>query len=74
MVHVRWGCWDGWQMAGSPVALTRHLNAFPRCSSVSTSLLWWLVVNLANIYSELDGRHEPVNPLEAFGQMAELAN
>ena len=32
-----------------------------------------LVVNLANIYSELDGQHEPVNPLEAFNQMAELA-
>ena len=32
-----------------------------------------LVVNLANIYSELEGRHEPVNPLEAFTQMAELS-
>ncbi len=32
-----------------------------------------LVVNLANIYSELDGAHEPVNPLVAFQQMAELA-
>jgi glyoxylase-like metal-dependent hydrolase (beta-lactamase superfamily II) len=32
-----------------------------------------LVVNIANIYGELDGSHEPVNPLEAFQQMAELA-
>ncbi|HEY2719606.1 MAG TPA: MBL fold metallo-hydrolase [Solirubrobacteraceae bacterium] len=32
-----------------------------------------LVVNIANIYSELDGAHEPPNPLEAFQQMAELA-
>ncbi len=32
-----------------------------------------LVVNVANIYAELDGAHEPVNPLLAFQQMAELA-
>jgi glyoxylase-like metal-dependent hydrolase (beta-lactamase superfamily II) len=32
-----------------------------------------LVVNIANIYGELGGSHEPVNPLEAFQQMAELA-
>jgi cyclase len=32
-----------------------------------------LVVNIANIYGELDGDHEPVNPLAAFQQMAELA-
>jgi glyoxylase-like metal-dependent hydrolase (beta-lactamase superfamily II) len=32
-----------------------------------------LVVNIANIYSELDGSGEPVNPLVAFEQMAELA-
>ena len=32
-----------------------------------------LVVNLANIYSELEGRHSPVDPLAAFQQMAELA-
>ena len=32
-----------------------------------------LVVNVANIYAELDGRAEPPNPLEAFQQMAELA-
>jgi cyclase len=32
-----------------------------------------LVVNLANIYSELEGRHGPVQPLTAFQQMAELA-
>jgi cyclase len=31
-----------------------------------------LVVNLANIYSELEGRHGPVEPLTAFEQMAEL--
>jgi glyoxylase-like metal-dependent hydrolase (beta-lactamase superfamily II) len=32
-----------------------------------------LVVTIANIYGELDGDHEPVNPLAAFEQMAELA-
>jgi hypothetical protein len=32
-----------------------------------------LVVNLTNIYGELEGAHEPVNPLVAFQQMAELA-
>jgi cyclase len=32
-----------------------------------------LVVNLANIYAELDGDPEPLNPLVAFQQMAELA-
>src|SRR6202035_5234805 len=32
-----------------------------------------LVVNIANIYGELAGDHEPVNPLAAFQQMAELA-
>jgi len=32
-----------------------------------------LVVNLANIYAELDGDPEPLNPLAAFQQMAELA-
>lgn len=32
-----------------------------------------LVVNLANIYAELDGEPEPLNPLAAFQQMAELA-
>jgi cyclase len=32
-----------------------------------------LVVNIANIYGELDGDHEPVSPLAAFQQMAELA-
>ena len=32
-----------------------------------------LVVNIANIYSELAGDHEPVNPMAAFQQMAELA-
>jgi hypothetical protein len=31
-----------------------------------------LVVNVANIHAELDGA-EPPNPLEAFQQMAELA-
>ncbi|HTZ85298.1 MAG TPA: MBL fold metallo-hydrolase [Solirubrobacteraceae bacterium] len=32
-----------------------------------------LVVNLANIYAELDAAAEPPNPLAAFQQMAELA-
>ena len=32
-----------------------------------------LVVNIANIYAELDGTDQPPNPLEAFQQMAELA-
>jgi glyoxylase-like metal-dependent hydrolase (beta-lactamase superfamily II) len=33
-----------------------------------------LVVNIANIYRELDDTREPINPLEAFQQMAELAS
>jgi cyclase len=32
-----------------------------------------LVVTIASIYGELDGDHQPVNPLAAFEQMAELA-
>jgi cyclase len=32
-----------------------------------------LVVNIANIYGELAGDQQPVNPLAAFEQMAELA-
>jgi len=32
-----------------------------------------LVVNIANIYRELSGAQEPLNPLAAFEQMAELA-
>ena len=32
-----------------------------------------LVVNVASIYSELSGEPAPINPLEAFQQMAELA-
>ena len=32
-----------------------------------------LVVNIANIYAELDGEPEPLNPLVAFQQMAELS-
>jgi cyclase len=32
-----------------------------------------LVVNIANIYTELDGDQQPVNPLAAFEQMAQLA-
>jgi cyclase len=32
-----------------------------------------LVVNIASIYGELDGEQQPVNPLVAFEQMAELA-
>jgi cyclase len=33
-----------------------------------------LVVNIANIYAELDARTAPLNPLEAFEQMAALSN
>jgi cyclase len=33
-----------------------------------------VVVNVANIYGELDGAHEPLNALVAFQQMAELAS
>jgi cyclase len=33
-----------------------------------------LVVNIANIYSELAEEAEPLNPLEAFQQMAELSS
>jgi cyclase len=32
-----------------------------------------LVVNLANVYAEIDAALEPLTPLEAFQQMAELA-
>jgi len=32
-----------------------------------------LVVNIANIYGELEGDQQPINPLAAFEQMAELA-
>jgi cyclase len=32
-----------------------------------------LVVNIANIYAELGAEAEPLGPLEAFQQMAELA-
>jgi cyclase len=32
-----------------------------------------LVVNIANIFSELNGEQEPLNPLTCFQQMAELA-
>jgi len=32
-----------------------------------------LVVNVANIYAELDGEQRPLDPLAAFQQMAELA-
>ena len=32
-----------------------------------------LVVNIANIYAELSGEEEPLNPLVAFEQMAALA-
>jgi len=32
-----------------------------------------LVVNVANIYAELDGEQQPLDPLAAFQQMAELA-
>jgi cyclase len=33
-----------------------------------------LVVNIANIYGELEGDQQPINPLAAFEQMAELAH
>jgi cyclase len=33
-----------------------------------------LVVNIANIFSELNGEQEPLNPLTCFEQMAELAS
>jgi hypothetical protein len=33
-----------------------------------------LVVNLANIYAELDGDREPPNALQGFQAMAELAS
>jgi hypothetical protein len=32
-----------------------------------------VVVTIANIYGELEGDHQPINPLVAFEQMAELA-
>jgi glyoxylase-like metal-dependent hydrolase (beta-lactamase superfamily II) len=32
-----------------------------------------IVVNIANIYGELEGNQQPINPLVAFEQMAELA-
>jgi hypothetical protein len=32
-----------------------------------------LVVNIANIYGELEGDQQPINPLLAFEQMAVLA-
>lgn len=32
-----------------------------------------LVVNIANIYAEIEGREDTLNPLEAFQQMAALA-
>jgi cyclase len=32
-----------------------------------------IVVNIANIYGELEGDQQPINPLVAFEQMAELA-
>jgi glyoxylase-like metal-dependent hydrolase (beta-lactamase superfamily II) len=32
-----------------------------------------LVVNIANIYAELDGLQEPLTPLSAFEQMAAMA-
>jgi glyoxylase-like metal-dependent hydrolase (beta-lactamase superfamily II) len=63
-------------------ARARHadgMTALEAARSISTER-WadWgdserLVVNVANIYSELAGNHEPVNPLAAFQQMAELA-
>jgi cyclase len=63
-------------------ARTRHAEGMtPLQAARSISTERWadwgeperLVVNLANIYSELSGEQEPVNPLAAFEQMAELA-
>jgi cyclase len=63
-------------------ARTRHAEGMTALQAArSISMQRWadwreperLVVNVANIYSELSGEQEPVNPLAAFEQMAELA-
>jgi len=64
-------------------ARTRHAEGMtPLQAARSISLERWadwgeserLVVNIANIFSELSGDREPLNPLAAFEQMAELAS
>ncbi len=64
-------------------ARTRHAEGMtPLQAARSISLQRWanwgeperLVVNIANIYAELSGDAEPLNPLAAFESMAELAN
>ncbi|HSZ06477.1 MAG TPA: MBL fold metallo-hydrolase [Solirubrobacteraceae bacterium] len=64
-------------------ARTRHEQGMtPLQAARSISMRRWadwgecerLVVNIANIYGELSGAHEPPNPLEAFQWMAELAH
>jgi cyclase len=61
---------------------TRHADGMtPLQAARSISLDRWadwgeserLVVNITNIYRELSGDQEPLNPLAAFEQMAELA-
>jgi cyclase len=64
-------------------ASTRHEQGMtPLQAARSISMQRWadwgeserLVVNIANIYGELSGDHEPPNALEAFQWMAELAH
>jgi len=64
-------------------ARVRHAEGMtPLQAARSISLQRWadwgererLVVNIANIYAELSGDPEPLNPLAAFESMAELAN
>jgi cyclase len=63
-------------------ARTRHAEGMTALQAArSISIDRWadwgdperLVVNIASIYGELSGSQEPVNPLAAFQQMAELA-
>jgi glyoxylase-like metal-dependent hydrolase (beta-lactamase superfamily II) len=63
-------------------ARARHAEGMtPLEAARSISLERWVdwgegervVVNIANIYAELSGEEEPLNPLAAFEQMAELA-
>ena len=64
-------------------ARARHAEGMtPLQAARSISLQRWadwgererLVVNIANIYGELSGEEEPLNPLAAFESMAELAH
>jgi cyclase len=63
-------------------ARARHAEGMtPLQAARSISIQRWadwgeaerLVVNIANIYAEISGEGEPLNPLAAFEQMAELA-